>query len=127
MMETTINNFFHQDNNNTIHQPTTSQQQHLLNNNQSAILNTPATSTISQPHSNLSPKGSEQSSYQIKCDFLEYHIQEALLINKALKSELKQYKDKIEFEKRLKKFLINRAGANSSTTTTVASEPHPQS
>lgn len=46
--------------------------------------------------------------YQVKCNLLEYHIHEAILINKALRSELKQYKDKIEFEKRLKKFLVAR-------------------
>lgn len=50
----------------------------------------------------------QQRTYQVKCDLLEYHIHEATLINKALKSELKQYQDKIDFEKKLKKFLINR-------------------
>lgn len=49
-----------------------------------------------------------QNTYQVKCNLLEYHIQEALLINKALRSELKQYKEKIDFEKKLRKFLVNR-------------------
>lgn len=50
----------------------------------------------------------QQNNYQIKCSLLEYHIQEAILINKALRSELKQYKEKIDFEKRLRKFLVTR-------------------
>lgn len=50
----------------------------------------------------------QEDSYQVKCSLLEYHIKEAVLINKALRSELKQYKDKIDFEKKLRKFLINR-------------------
>lgn len=50
----------------------------------------------------------QQRAYQVKCDLLEYHIHEATLINKALKSELKQYQEKIDFEKKLRKFLINR-------------------
>lgn len=49
-----------------------------------------------------------QRAYQVKCDLLEYHIHEATLINKALKSEVKQYQEKIDFEKKLKKFLVNR-------------------
>lgn len=50
----------------------------------------------------------QQNSYQVKCGLLDYHIQEAILINKALRSELKQYKDKIDFEKKLRKFLVER-------------------
>lgn len=51
---------------------------------------------------------SQQNTYQVKCNLLEYHIQEAILINKALRSELSQYKEKIEFEKKLRRFLVNR-------------------
>lgn len=51
---------------------------------------------------------SQQNSYQVKCNLLEYHIQEAILINKALRSEVNQYKDKIDFEKKLRKFLVTR-------------------
>ena len=61
-------------------------------------LTEPSTSKSSNP----------QNSYQVKCSLLEYHIQEAVLINKALRSELKQYRDKIDFEKKLRKFLVNR-------------------
>lgn len=50
----------------------------------------------------------QQQNYKVKCNLLEYHIQEAVLVNKALRSELKQYRDKIDFEKRLRNFLINR-------------------
>lgn len=46
--------------------------------------------------------------YEYKCSLLEYHIHEAVLINKALKSELQQYREKIEFEKKLRTVLIDR-------------------
>lgn len=46
--------------------------------------------------------------YKKKCELIQYHIDEAHLINKALQSELKQYHNKIEFEKKLRKFIINR-------------------
>lgn len=61
---------------------------------------TPLASSSSSKHQNF---------YQEKCNLLEYHIQEAILVNKALRSEVKQYRDKIDFEKRLRKFLLNRA------------------
>lgn len=66
-----------------------------------------------QPHTTKSQIRNDQqqssnNSYQVKCGLLEYHIQEAVLINKALRSELKQYKDKIDFEKKLRKFLVSR-------------------
>lgn len=51
----------------------------------------------------------DQSGYKVKCDLLDYHLQEAILINKALREELKQYKEKINFEKKLQTFLIDRA------------------
>lgn len=56
----------------------------------------------------------QQNTYQIKCNLLEYHIEEATLINKALKSELNQFKDKIEFERKLSKFLVSRASTANS-------------
>jgi hypothetical protein len=49
-----------------------------------------------------------QNPYEYKCSLLEYHIHEAILINKALKSELQQYREKIEFEKKLRTVLIDR-------------------
>lgn len=53
----------------------------------------------------------QQNRFRVKCGLLEYHIQEALLVNKALKSEIKQYRDKIEFEKKLRKYLVDRVKA----------------
>lgn len=50
----------------------------------------------------------QQNIYRQKCILLEPHIQEAVLINKALRSELKQYRDKIKFEKKLCKYLVTR-------------------
>lgn len=58
------------------------------------------------------PSG-KQTTYQVKCNLLEYHVQEAILVNKALRSELKQYREKIDFEKRLRKFLVNRVSKGS--------------
>jgi hypothetical protein len=49
-----------------------------------------------------------QNPYEYKCSLLEYHIHEAVLINKALKSELQQYREKIEFEKELRIVLLDR-------------------
>lgn len=73
---------------------------------------TTSQSNLFHPHqsgpSNQNKELNKQNNYQAKCNLLEYHIQEALLVNKALKSELKQYRDKIEFEKKLRKFLVDR-------------------
>lgn len=77
-------------------------------------LNIPTTSQLLEPQkvttSQSEPLEStvHQNSYQVKCNLLEYHIQEAILINKALRAELKQYKEKIDFEKRLREFLADR-------------------
>lgn len=65
----------------------------------------PSSSTSSHPQQ----QQLHQGFYQEKCSLLEYHIQEAVLVNKALRSELKQYKDKIDFEKRLRTFLVSQA------------------
>lgn len=51
---------------------------------------------------------SDKSDYQVKCKLLEYHIEEAILVGKALRAELKQYRDKVEFEKKLQRYLTNR-------------------
>lgn len=66
---------------------------------------------ISEPVRSEATNSKLQSSYQVKCSLLDYHIQEAVLVNKALKSEVKQYREKIEFEKRLRKFLVSRVKA----------------
>lgn len=57
-------------------------------------------------HGNLNAR--QQNIYRQKCILLEPHIQEAVLINKALRSELKQYRDKIKFEKNLCKYLVTK-------------------
>jgi len=62
---------------------------------------------LSQQSEDSGPPNS-QANYQVKCGLLEYHLQEAVLINKALRSELQQYKEKIDFEKKLRKYLDNR-------------------
>lgn len=52
-----------------------------------------------------------QNPYQFKCSLLEYHLHEAVLINKALRSELQEYKEKIAFEKKLRTVLIDRVNS----------------
>jgi hypothetical protein len=82
--------------------------------NNSIINGHPSTSASNSSHLHLPPlplptqAQKFQNSYEYKCNLLEYHLQEANLINKALKSELQQYKEKIEFEKELRTVLINR-------------------
>lgn len=80
-------------------------QKHQLNNQK--IILPPQSSTTQETNSAPSNSG-HKTSYQVKCNLLEYHIQEAVLINKALRAEFKQYKDKIDFEKKLRKFLVDR-------------------
>lgn len=63
---------------------------------------------VSQQESANSLNARQQNIYRQKCILLEPHIQEAVLINKALRSELKQYRDKIKFEKNLCKYLVTR-------------------
>lgn len=60
------------------------------------------------PPSIQTPSQPIQNPYQFKCSLLDYHIHEAVLINKALRSELQVYKEKIEFEKKLRALLIER-------------------
>lgn len=103
------------------HQPTTNQPI-LLPQPSSTKIGSGTTTTISTKIESFTssdlpsstPSSSQQqplhqNSYQEKCNLLEYHIHEAVLVNKALRSELKQYKEKIDFEKRLGKFLVSRA------------------
>lgn len=77
-------------------------------------LNLPTTSQLQDTSKHSLAKSlklessSDQNSYQVKCNLLDYHIQESLLINKSLRAELKQYREKIEFEKRLREFLVDR-------------------
>lgn len=50
----------------------------------------------------------KHQAYKDKCELIDYHIHETSLINKALQSELKEYHNKIEFEKRVRKLLIEK-------------------
>lgn len=94
-------------------------QQQLQSKKQQTIphqqqLNLPTTSQLQEPSRVTVPQSEcfessvHQNSYQVKCNLLEYHIQEAVLVNKALRAELKQYREKIDFEKRLREFLVDR-------------------
>lgn len=99
------------------HQPTTSQPTILPQPSSTTVGSSTTTITKTENFASSNPSSStssnqqqqNQSFYQEKCNLLEYHIQEAVLVNKALRSELKQYKEKIDFEKRLGKFLVSRA------------------
>lgn len=94
-------------------QPTTSNSLIIDNN---SILNGIATAGTSESFAQLhipplpipAQAKKYQNPYEYKCSLLEYHIHEAILINKALKSELQQYREKIDFEKRLRGVLVDR-------------------
>lgn len=85
-----------------------------VDNNNSSIGGLASTSASDNTQLNLPPlplpaqAQKFQNPYEYKCSLLEYHINEAVLINKALKSELQQYKEKIDFEKKLRTVLIDR-------------------
>lgn len=85
-----------------------------MNPEKSLISGIPSTSASDRSHISLPPlplptqAQKFQNPYEYKCSLLEYHIHEAVLINKALKSELQQYREKIEFEKELRTALIDR-------------------
>lgn len=97
-------------------QPSTSQfisrfvqNSELENRSLQSQLNAPAAGKqMIKPEDTSEPSVKQQNIYRQKCILLEPHVQEAALINKALKSELKQYRDKIKFEKKLCKYLVTR-------------------
>lgn len=93
------------------------QQTQSTDNQQQQLKATSSQTAVEQiragPETEPGTSQQKQNIYQVKCNLLEYHLQEAFLVNKALRSELKQYKDKIDFEKRLRKFLIDKVGASS--------------
>jgi len=98
-----------------ITQPTTSSQiqiqpqQSIVIQPQQSVFLQPQQSIVIQPQQQVQQiEQSQQSRYQYKCSLLEYHIQEAILVNKALRSEVQQYREKIDFERRLKTALIER-------------------
>lgn len=68
------------------------------------------TQSSSSSSCSQSDEGNEAKNnrYRAKCIFLQHHLREAMLVNKALKSELSQYKEKIEFERKIQKFLRDR-------------------
>lgn len=108
-------------------------QQQPTTSNQAIHQSTPQPSTARDNNTTIAPQigstssnsnNNNQNAYQVKCSLLEYHIQEAVLVNKALRSELKQYKEKIDFEKKLRKFLVNRVKGLESQLDNVKATPN---
>lgn len=122
-MENSLTQINHYQNKPTSQQPIQASfkdQSFRLESNNSAIQASIATASLASS-SNQQPRPlpqlptslqqaaqQSQSPYQFKCNLLEYHIHEAVLVNKALRSELQEYREKIAFEKKLRSVLIDR-------------------